>query len=245
MKLRLPPELAALAMALSSVSVVLSSLSLKWYQKPVVRELDANDHAITMKPDGIELPVVTKGATLDLPAHQSKKADDVTLNNSQVSDVHAVCCPCDECTCSLTEVGDTADPIPAIEESSRQTRRAFRYSFSSSSAVPSHMLSEAPVSGFTACGQQQDMDMEDEIHKNATGPRYRMGSQASNDSVHGMQSLVEATLPQKSTVAFDPVKRTCCGNRNENSQVCINHLHSVDVYLRALQDCMDALRLER
>ena len=32
---RLPPEVAALAMALSSVSVVMSSLSLRYYQPPI------------------------------------------------------------------------------------------------------------------------------------------------------------------------------------------------------------------
>lgn len=39
-RMRLPPELAAFAMAMSSVSVIVSSLSLRWfYRRPVVRDV--------------------------------------------------------------------------------------------------------------------------------------------------------------------------------------------------------------
>ena len=39
---RLPPTLAAMAMALSSISVVLSSLTLRWYRPPEIEVLSAS-----------------------------------------------------------------------------------------------------------------------------------------------------------------------------------------------------------
>ena len=47
-KVRLPPELAAFAMALSSVSVILSSLALRMYKKPVIRMIEQDAFSLNV-----------------------------------------------------------------------------------------------------------------------------------------------------------------------------------------------------
>jgi hypothetical protein len=73
MRVRLPPELAALAMALSSVSVVISSLLLRRYKKPVVKMQDIPD---------------------------ASSFDFGFLLEGEVADSHASCCPCEDCRCN-------------------------------------------------------------------------------------------------------------------------------------------------
>lgn len=45
MRTTLPPEFAGLAMAFSSVSVVTSSLLLRWYKRPTLNEVSSSGHA--------------------------------------------------------------------------------------------------------------------------------------------------------------------------------------------------------
>jgi len=81
-KWRLPPEVAALAMALSSVSVVTSSLLLKRYRAPVVPHVDLLSLDEVKKNRAVHINIADGPAT----------ATD--------NDMHDQCCACPECCCS-------------------------------------------------------------------------------------------------------------------------------------------------
>lgn len=84
-KIRLPPELAAFAMAMSSVSVILSSLALRLYRKPVVKSFKPVIALSQQRQpvQGLEMQEIMKVAI-----------------DEKDEDKHALCCPCDQCTCS-------------------------------------------------------------------------------------------------------------------------------------------------
>jgi Cu+-exporting ATPase len=87
-RMRLPPEIAALAMALSSVSVVVSSLLLKRYRPP---------RALIPTPEEARAAVAAAAAAA---AHEKAVRDHAHGVAGASADADAdLCCGCDECQC--------------------------------------------------------------------------------------------------------------------------------------------------
>jgi Cu+-exporting ATPase len=100
-KVKLPPELAAFAMAASSVSVVLSSLALKWYRRPVIKKNFSVRSKETKQnwaaPEEIELSEANKEEN----SHNLANNNPSTWNNEE--EEHEPCCQCENCHCSQSK----------------------------------------------------------------------------------------------------------------------------------------------
>jgi hypothetical protein len=86
---RLPPELAALAMALSSVSVITSSLLLRRYKRPVIEQ----KALLKDSGDNVSAPLLSDGDSA------SKEHSGNSSTEYESSGKHDPCCPCEDCIC--------------------------------------------------------------------------------------------------------------------------------------------------
>jgi hypothetical protein len=91
---RLPPEVAALSMAMSSVSVIVSSLLLKRYRKPVVAHVDLM-RMLTRPSDITNLLFCMTVCDVGMSIALASAAKLVT----QPEEPHDACCSCGQCNC--------------------------------------------------------------------------------------------------------------------------------------------------
>jgi len=132
-RFRLPPELAGLAMAMSSVSVVLSSLLLRTYRRPfIVGRDDDGDKAHHKVPaaaavapaeavsnaEEIEMDPFPGAASAGSGSRHSTGAGGgsvlAPVTADEMIDEHNNCCGCENCHCAMKPLLDKSVPSDAV-----------------------------------------------------------------------------------------------------------------------------------